>query len=172
MTNAIDRKKQRATPASIPAEATADPVGQHTEWHPINSGHSGLRTYVLHFPSTQRAMFRPTRLAICAYFLVLFVGIGSLAKLAFDHWSPDHELQGPIWLPVLIGSVFAVAGVLMLVFQTRPVIFDKTAGWYWEGRRKPTEVFGLEATECAARLTNIHAIQLLEDGMKHFLVSC
>lgn len=159
---AIRIRPQREEPAKPPDHAVNDPVAQATDWKPVRPGGASFKTYHLVQDSPQCISFRATRSAQFFYGLFMLVGFGIACWVAYDLWDPSPDpIEWGLLFPLFLSCVFGGVGAVMLVVGTHPILFDKTSGWFWKGRRKPTEVFDANELKQAARLTEIHALQVI-----------
>ncbi len=137
-----------------------DPVALRTEWTPKKPGGASFRTHNLVEVDCARMEFRASTGAwlFCLAFIVPGLGvlIGGLARAAESEGF--HTV-----LASLFGLVFVGAGGAMLYFETAPIVFDKTNGWFWKGRKGPNEMADAKSAERSAPLASIHAIQLISE---------
>jgi hypothetical protein len=147
----------------IPPEAQADPVGQQTAWAPLSHSGSNFQTHQLVLETPQTAVFTMTRGAKWFCGLLMFIGAFMLIswganKIRSETWTfAEHD-----WGALLFVCIFGGIGFAMMRFMGRPVTFDKRSGYFWKGRTRPTDVFEPEELKNAARLEDIHALQVLE----------
>lgn len=160
----LDRLQQRTTPDAIPVEAQNDPVGQAIEWTPLKPGGANFKTHRLVQLSPQQYVFKASLGALIFYAIFIVVGIGVSIGMTYGMWR-SHEGDFSIMLlfPATFGISFAAVGGVMMALGTRPIQFDRQIGWFWVGRRKPTEVFNTSELKKAVRLEEIHALQLIRE---------
>jgi hypothetical protein len=68
---------------------------------------------------------------------------------------------GLIFSALLGGIGFSALGWLLVHFALTPVVFDKSSGNFWQGRKKPEQVPGKPPAKCAGRIDDIYALQLI-----------
>lgn len=51
----------------------------------------------------------------------------------------------------------------MFWFGTSPIVFDKSVGYFWKGRKSPQDVSDTSSIKKIARLEEIHALQLISE---------
>jgi len=160
----IEELKKMQKPAERPAVAASDPVAAATEWTPLKAGGANFQTHRLEVVSAQYLRFKASLGALLFYGLFFLIGTGMLTGFSVHHTlAGTWELSVDIVLPLLMGLVFASVGGGLLYWGTKPIQFDKQTGYFWKGRTSPSDVFNVEELSCAARLTDIHAIQLLRE---------
>ena len=144
-----------------------DPVATQTAWTPAKGGGASFRTHKLVQVAPDRLVFRAALGAWIFYLIFLIAGLAIAVGFTVSHiskgtfaWSADTVL------PLAFGGVFAAIGGLMLYFGTAPIIFDKTAGFFWKGRKAPHEVVNIESIKYFAELKNIHALQIIAEFIR------
>lgn len=148
----------------LPPELESDPIAKAAEWGPRKQGGASFKTHRLERESPQRWLFKATAGAKLFYAIFLIVGISIAIGFTYAMWQDaDQERDATLLFPLLMGAAFATIGGTMLVFGTRPIVFDKTIGWHWKGHRKPTDVFDTNELKQAVRLEEIHALQLIRE---------
>ena len=145
-----------------------DPVAIQTEWKSVRSGRSGGASAKLVQQDANLLAYKPSMAG--RVMGVLFTLAGGFVFWLYFFMPGDRP-----WFFLLMGAVFALAGVLMLVQASSPVVFDKSAGLFYKGRKQqkmpdPTD------EKHAASFGDIHAIQLITrlerssntDGHTHY----
>jgi hypothetical protein len=142
-----------------------DPVALQTQWTPAKGGGSNFCTHKLVEIDFNRMEFKATPGARVFYLVFFLAGIG----IAVAFWlgaPPSFGESGSAFaeiVPFLAGSVFIAAGALMFYFGTSPIVFDKYKGSFWKGRKSQDEMPLGKVPKYFARLTEIHAIQLISE---------
>ena len=141
-----------------------DPIAMQTEWRPLKSGGANFKTHKLVEVGYHRLEFRATVFARIFCMIFLFVGLAvlfffGLKTIDWQNLTSNFESA----LPSLFGLVFAAVGGLLLYFMTKPIVFDKTHGYYWKGRIEPTQTYEQSAKKKSAPLSDIHAIQIISE---------
>ena len=102
-------------------------------------------------------------------FCIIFVFVG-IAAIGFGCYHIVTVKETPLRfgaiIPLLVGVPFAGFGVLMLYFFAKPVVFDKTTGRFYKGKKPPDEMFKQfdpDAKNKAVELGRIHALQLIAE---------
>jgi hypothetical protein len=136
----------------------ADPVAHQTGWEPAKSGGASFCTHKLSRVNSFRAEFRATVGAQVFYLLFLVLGVVLTVVFLSSHLSKsDATLSFDAVLPVLIGLVFAITGGTMFYFGTAPIVFDKSSGHFWKGRKDPNKALDRMAHDEFTRLEQIHS---------------
>ncbi|MEM9604069.1 MAG: hypothetical protein AAGA11_14475 [Pseudomonadota bacterium] len=136
-----------------------DDVALHTAWTPLKGGGTNLHTHVLRSHSTWHVAFVPRRWALAFPAVFIVVGVGAAVAIGSQASS-----EGPLAVAfgLLFGLVFAGAGVLILRSWLQPRHFDRTLGYYWQGRARHGG-HGIETLQAHCRLDEIHAVQLIRE---------
>ncbi len=146
---------------------TNDPILQDlaktVEWSPLAGGGANFKTSSLKTVS-------PTRLEVVKskggyLFSSVFIGMGLIIPgiIAFG----IIREEGFSWVLLFLAFfalIFAGVGFLFLLLP-RPRIFDKTEGWFWEGKKSiKSEQYFLQLKK-SARLSEIAAIQIVPERL-------
>ncbi len=141
-----------------------DPVAEQTSWIPAKGGGANFRTRNLVTVSANRIEFRASMGAKIFFGSFLLGGIGIAAgKYAFHFSTGTFTFSADTVLPLLAGIGFAVTGGCLLYFGTAPIVFDKSRGWFWKGRKAPNEVFDSNSLKHFVGLEDIYALQLISE---------
>ncbi len=151
-------------PASFDPSTLNDPVASRTDWTPAKRGGASFRTHILVAVNPYRMELRPSLGAKLFYLVFPVLGLGvllgfSFPKLISEGFSTDLDTV----MPLLLGLIFVSAGATMLFFGTRPIVFDKSNGFFWKGRKAPDRESGDAALKRCAELKQIHALQLISE---------
>ncbi len=153
----------KAPPPFDPA-LFGDPLAAQTAWTPLKGGGASFRTHKLAPASAGRLEFRATAGARLFYLLFLVAGLAvAIGIPAGEYFKGTFSFGSDLLFPLLFGLLFASAGGGLLVVGTRPIIFDKVRGFYWKGRKAPYALPNAAHHKHAARLGDIHALQLLAE---------
>jgi hypothetical protein len=131
-----------------------DPVALKAAWTPLRKGGSSFRTHKLVNVETWRIEFRASLGACLFHLFFLLIGLGALGLQVY---AGEYH-----FILIIIGLVFASIGGSMLYFGTRPIVFDKSQGAFWRGR-KPRDVGDPRPVKGYAPLQNIHALQIISE---------
>ncbi len=141
-----------------------DPVAMQTEWTPIKRGGTNFRTHTVAQTGMARFEFRASAGAYLFYLVFLVAGLAvAIGIPASEYFKGDFAVGAKLVLPLVFGLVFASIGGGMLYFGTLPIIFDKGRGFYWKGRTAPYQLANPAVHKNAARLSDIHALQLISE---------
>lgn len=141
-----------------------DPLAEKTLWTPVRAGGTNFRTHGLREISSERVVFRMSVGGVLFTLAFLLTGLGIMVGNALFH-SPGRPLLMSL-VPVLLGSIFAGVGGIMLYFSARPIEFDKRLGWYWKGYQKPCLMGGSPPPRIGTPLSRIHALQILPEHVR------
>jgi len=144
-----------------------DPVAQQTDWGPLKPGGANFCTQKLVRVDPDRLEFHAAWGAVLVGLFFLLVGLAALAFFVagtlFGWTAASSGDKSVLWIPALFGSLFSAAGGGMLYGFTLPVVFDRRRGYFWKGRRAPSQLLGRGAAERVTDLARIHALQLIAE---------
>ena len=148
------------------AEQFGDALAGQTDWRPLVKGGSSFRTHRLVQVRPDRVAFVPTfEIKVFALILVaLGVGAGVGIPIAISRLPTAHAAK--MILPILIGASFVAAGVFMWAFAIKPRVFDKSARYFWKGRKSPEATFADETSANWVALEDIHALQIIAERIR------
>jgi len=141
-----------------------DPLAEKTQWTPARSGGTNFRTHALRELSPVRVAFRMSGGGLLFNLIFLLAGLGIIMGSALSH-SPGRPFL-MLLFPVLFGMIFAGVGGGMLFFSARPIVFDKSLGWFWKGYRQPSLMGGSPPPRIGTPLSRIHALQILSESVR------
>ena len=142
----------------------SDPVADNTKWGPAKKGGSNFRTHKLIGLGGQRIEFKGTVGGIIFGVIFFLAGVGAIVGFSvFMSTSDNMEFEIPMLIPYIFGTIFTLVGWFMYRSMTAPIVFDKTLGHFWKGRKGPREVFNIDSIKIHAELDQIHAIQVLSE---------
>lgn len=153
--------------ATIDPARFDDPLAQKIKWTPAKRGGSNFRTHKLFMDGSNRAGFKATWGA--KIFCLLFVAVGIAVPIIFsvsDAQNAGTEFSYETLFPFGFGALFVGVGSFMFYSYAKPIIFDKMNGNYWKGWKQPAQGYSHTPPENGARLSNIHAIQLLSEYVR------
>ena len=142
----------------------SDPVADTTEWGPAKRGGSSFKTHKLVYFGGQRLDFKGSIGGIIFGLIFFLAGIGAIVGFSiFMGTSENLEFEFPMLIPYVFGTIFSLVGWFMYRSMTAPIVFDKTLGHFWKGRKSPREVFNIDSIKVHTKLDQIHAIQILSE---------
>ena len=77
--------------------------------------------------------------------------------------NEESKFELPMLFPLIFGLIFAIIGFFMFRSMTAPIVFDKSVGHFWKGRKNPREVINIDQIKVHVELGQIHAIQILSE---------
>jgi hypothetical protein len=137
-----------------------DDLALKTEWTPASKGGANFRTHKLIQIDFSRVEFQASVGAKIFYSIFLVMGLALAAAFGLADRSEDTVI------PVLFGLMFAAIGILLMYSGTTPIVFDKTQGYFWKGRKSPQDVVDFRTLKKAAPLDQIHALQLVAEYVR------
>ncbi|MCG2586983.1 hypothetical protein [Rhodohalobacter sulfatireducens] len=141
-----------------------DEMALKTEWEPLKRGGTNFQTHKLVEVNYMRIEFRSTMGA--KLFSLIFFTIGVGMPIFFGR-EMLHEVadiyQSDFIFIILFGLIFATVGGWLFYSFSKPVIFDKTLGFYWKGWKKPKRYMAKMEEEISSRIGNIYALQIIPE---------
>jgi hypothetical protein len=142
-----------------------DPLAMKTLWTPARGGGANFKTHNLVRKNTERFEYKSSALAVIFAVIFMLSGLAMMVLVPYSIIKTDQTISDvpSILVPVILGFIFAAAGGALMYFGTAPVVFDKRMGYFWKGRKRPDRNPGAKPLKCAARLNDIHAVQILSE---------
>ena len=69
--------------------------------------------------------------------------------------------------PIFIGLIFFAIGIGMFIYLGRNKTFDRSIGWYWQGKNDDNIVSRIERCKNACRLSEIKAVQIVKERVSN-----
>lgn len=166
MFNKIKKAIKEMSKGETPFDASQfnDSIALQTDWSPAKPGGTNFKTHRLVEVRYDRVEFKPTKglYLFCGVFILF--GIGAiLLGLFIPAEGPVSDDQWGVIVPLLFGLLFSGVGFGMIYFFSVPRVFDKSLGVYWKGRKEPKFYSDTIDPKNSAKLSDIHAIQLLKE---------
>ena len=159
-------KESNRTPVSVDPSRFGDRVAEATGWTwAKKKDEPNFGTHKLVEVTPYRIEFRATIGSKLLSTVFLLVGLGPLTGLSFYLISQGEIIFNieTIFL-ILFGLVFAGVGVLMFCVLAKPIVFDKTIGRFYKGKKPSNEMLGQfepGTKDKSIPLDRIHALQLI-----------
>lgn len=152
---------------TIDPSKLGDPLAMRINWTPAKSGGASFRTHHLVEVNSNRLEFRTSIGAKVFIFFFILLGIGIIVGFLFPKMtSGGLSFDKNTIIPIVIGMLFIIAGGGLLHFGTTPIVFDKTKGAFWKGRKAPDKVPDRRTLKHFAELEKIHALQLISEFVR------
>lgn len=162
--------------SQVPAQFADDPIASRTSWTPLVRGGASFRTRQLEGKGHDRYEFVATKGMLLAPMLLGFFSIVEVGFTFFMYQFLAGDrgigelLESGNYLPLML-LVSGVFGVLItLVFAAilwrmtrKPVVFDRSSGYYWKGFRNPIDSHNSESISDSARLDEVAGLQVLSE---------
>ncbi|MCW8831269.1 MAG: hypothetical protein OQK32_07100 [Gammaproteobacteria bacterium] len=144
-----------------------DPLAMQTEWSPAKGGGANFKTHNLVQITPNRIEFQASTGAKLFYLIFALAGVAVLIGFPVASAS-SNEIAFNIdtIMPMLIGFIFLCVGSALFYFGTAPVVFDKTKGYFWKGRKSPDQVAKKIMLKSIADLNKIYALQLISEYVR------
>lgn len=131
-----------------------DPIAKSTEWTDDCKGGGGVG-HKLRYVGGSRLEFQPVH-PRSWYIITLLMAAGAAAIVYFD-----SESIGQGFLALLCGMGLSAVGWIFFHLSLTPVVFDKSSGIFWIGRKQPDQVSGNPPSKRLGRIGDIYALQLI-----------
>lgn len=140
-----------------------DPVAMQTAWTPAAGGGANFATHKLHIVHPQRAEFRCSIGMKLMSGVFLGVGLVVIGVFAQKLIGVETPVDAKLLMPLGLGLVFALAGGLLLRSALTPTVFDLNHGYFCKSRQKPEQTMDPSRIKNHARLSDVHALQLISE---------
>ncbi|MCK5095793.1 MAG: hypothetical protein KAR24_00365 [Candidatus Pacebacteria bacterium] len=139
-----------------------DSIALKTNWKHLKGGGASFATRKLVEVSRSRYEFKPTAMArlFPLLFIAIAVGVGCTAVSFFN--SSFSEGLFPITF-LLVPLIFVIAGVFMLRTFSKPIVFDKSRGFFWKGYKEPVLAHDERQKNKVIPFREIHALQIIKE---------
>lgn len=160
--NVVEQAQKMGRAIEFDPSGFDDPVATKTRWTRIGRSNSNFKVRSLKETSPGRLEFKSS---LPAYmFSLVFVIIGAAIPVWYFVSMHDSSAETEsILFPVVFGGIFLTGGGLLFFNKWKPIIIDKTSGYFWTGKNSPAE--GKE-NKTALKLFEIHAVQLLSEYVR------
>ena len=151
----IIKRIESAIPSLFPVDAAQfnDPVALQTEWKGVRSGKTSGASSVLVQKDTNLLSYKSS---IAGFIMGIVFFLCGLFVFGLYFYIPGTKP----WFILIVGLIFSLAGILIFIQASSPIVFDKSAKLFYKGRRQrnmPDET----DVKHAARFDDLHAVQLL-----------
>lgn len=144
-----------------------DPLALQTDWSPLKGGGSNFRTHNLVSENYNRTAFKASLGAKLFSSVFILVGLGLPSSQIYTAFQNGGAFFEGGFLPLLLfGGVFSIAGAALYYSYAKPVVFDKTNGFFWKGWKAPETTAIENPDKHSARLSNIHALQIISEYVR------
>lgn len=158
-------KNSAAAPVDL-SQFNDDPVALKTQWVPLKGGGSSFKTHKLVNENPNRVSFKAGIGSIIFGMVFTLIGVAVPAVIIVTSLKAGKELmEFSNIIPLIIGLVFTTVGISIIYMFSKPVVFDKIAGYFWKGRKTPDRYSG-QTPKSAVRLSDIHAFQLITEHVR------
>lgn len=156
-----NRLRAKAESPPFDPSVFEDPIAQATEWTPCQSGGASFGTHTIVREGFDRLLFTMTIGAKLFVLIFAIAGIAISVLTLRETLTENHDPKA--WLGVLIGLIFMAVSGGLYRGMARPIVFDKTRGYYWKGYKAPHTVMRPETLKEAVPLEQIYALQLISE---------
>ena len=160
----------------VPPQFSDDPVASITAWTPQVKGGATFRTRLLQQDEPGRCEFVASKGMMLVPFFMIGMAVfeAVLCVLIFKFLAGDagigELLDKGNYIPLIVlgsaplGAIFFL-GVAAFFWHMsrRPIVFDRSSGYFWKGSKNPAEQTDPESVASAARLEQIAGLQILSE---------
>lgn len=150
--------------SELKTDFSKDPVSKITRWEPLKNGGANFLTHSLRELNASRYEFETTLGA--KLFSLFFIIMGGGAAVVFLTNAIEDGRVGlniETILPALAGGAFVLVGIGLYFYLTTPIVFDKNKQMFWKSRNSPKGYDLTSAEQKSIKLSEIYALQLLEE---------
>ena len=139
-----------------------DPIATKVHWTRMGRTNTNFKVRKLTESSPGRLEYKSTLSSML--FSFIFIVIGAIVPIWYftSYHEASADMQS-ILLPLLFGGIFLSVGIYLFYNKWKPIVIDKTAGYFWTGKNDPSE--GQE-NKNAVQISDIHAVQLLSEFVR------
>ncbi len=138
-------------------EGSNSNIESNIDWEPLKKGGSNFKTHKLVEISSQRLEYKASVGSILFGSFFILTGLGVSSLFFFQ--------DVPYWIS-LVGIAFVAAGAFILMSAFKPIVFDKSEGYFWKGKKTPSMVADLSELNVATKLDDIDGIQVIKEYVK------
>ncbi len=138
-------------------EGSLSNIESKIDWSPLKSGGANFKTHKLVEISSQRIEYKASVGSIIFGSIFLLVGLGV---------SSTSFLEGFSIFLFIFGLAFAIVGVFILKSALNQIVFDKTEGFFWKGKKTPSMVADISELKVATKLDEIYGLQVIKEYVK------
>lgn len=153
----------------VPFDASKfnDPIASQTDWSPLKGGGTNFKTHNLVHVNSNRIVYKSSPGAKIFYSVFLLAGLAFIIGFSFVQIGNDSfSFSFDSIFPILFGSIFAIIGSLLLLYGTKPIVFEKGSGYFWKGRKNPESVYNIREVKTYTKLKDIHALQIIAEYVR------
>lgn len=140
-----------------------DELAEQIDWSPLRGGGTNIKTHKLHKEQFNRLLFKATFSSLFFSGIFVVAGIGIPLVIYLGNLPPLYSLDTLVL--VGFGLTFTAAGLFMGYRYLRPIVFDKSIGYFWKGWKVP-QMYGKDNPKEAIRLSDIYALQILSEFIR------
>ncbi|OZV68659.1 cytochrome b family protein [Winogradskyella aurantia] len=133
---------------------------------PLKGGGTNFKTHVLIKSSDSKLMYKPSYGIAIFCFIFLAIGLGLLFLMFRGLIIQDSSADIPVLLLLIVGGVFTMAGLLMFYHFYKPIVFDKTSGFYLKGYNTNNATTKKSKTSEQIALNTVVALQIIGENVR------
>ena len=144
-----------------------DSVATKTDWYPIKLGGTSFQTHKLIIVNPNRLEFKATFWAKLIYFSFLYFGIiMSIDFYLSDILTNKLSFNKNTIMTLFVIFIFIGISSILYYFGTKPIIFDKSKGFFWKGWKEPDKTQDRKNLKHLTKLEQIHALQIISEYIR------
>jgi|AntRauTorcE11897_2_1112592.scaffolds.fasta_scaffold00314_9 hypothetical protein len=157
--------KLKVEPEPIDLSEFGDSLAESVSWKPAKGGGTNLKTHSLKQEDYNRYSFKTTYSAMIFFSSFVLMGVVLPIIIIKGNNFSNGIMSVDVLAIIGFGLLFMGVGLFMGYRFMRPIVFDKSVGFFWKGWKKP-EMYGRDNPKGAIRLSDIHAFQILSEYIK------
>lgn len=157
MDNKLEKKINsiKGTLLSFDPSSQDDPIARKTSWNSVKPLECMFRAHQAKIITVNRLEFCATKSAKLFYLVFFFAGSGVIINIIYNIFlSGGLITNSDTLILLLVGLVFASVGGGMYYYGTEPIVFSKSNGFFWKGRKSSSEL-----NDCTNKYKNITKIK-------------
>lgn len=158
-----DAIKAQSTPLDL--SKFNSPIAEKTDWIPLKPGGTNFRTHI--FSKEQgAAYFKATKGSLVFSGVFMILGLIVPIVIITQLFSSNNHFELYMIAFSLVPVVFFIVGFFILRHSTKPIVFDKTRGYFWKGRLKENENPSQKPLKVFCKLIDIVALQIISERVR------
>jgi len=136
-------------------------ISMQVDWSPISKGGFNFKSSSLYKTSNSRIEIKISLKSKLYYIFIIVMAIIAYGAIGIEMYlDSDQMFTWYLLVPAALG-LFQSGIIVMLLFFSKSRYFDKQLGWFWEGKKSPSDeqVFGRLAA--ASPLKELVALQVI-----------
>ncbi len=158
-----DAIKAQSTPLDL--SKFNNPIAEKTDWTPLKPGGTNFRTHKF-TKKKGMAYFKATKGNLIFSGVFMAIGLFFPIVLMTQPINGSDTFTSLPFFVNFIPLVFFFAGFFLFRVSTKPIVFNKTTGYFWKGRLKVNENPAQKPLKAYCKLIDIAAVQIVSERVR------